>query len=89
MTVTGCLREGETATYSVGGKDYEVTVLYVVSGSVKFVINGELTGWVSLHETKCLLQLLRVAVKKVDFDAVEFELAACSDLEVKYGKSLF
>jgi hypothetical protein len=48
--VTDVLDEGETKTYTIAGKEYEVTASYIGATEVKIKVNGELTD--ALAETK-------------------------------------
>lgn len=67
--VTDTLAEGETATYTIDGKDYEVTVLVIgTSGSdttVKFVVNGEVTDAMVDGDTDTLSDGLEIGVRDI------------------------
>jgi len=65
--VTDTLKERETKTYTVGDKDYEVTVSIISDdeGSVKFDINGESTDRLYEGETDTLSDGTQIGVREV------------------------
>ena len=84
------LEEGETKTYTLNGKDYEVTVIAICDtcnsneGSVKFSVNGEVTDSLQDGETDVLADGLEIGIRDimpneagdVTQDIVEFFLGA-------------
>lgn len=50
--VNDIMEEGETKTFTVEGKDYEVTLDYVSTNSCKFTINGEVSKSLADGETE-------------------------------------
>jgi hypothetical protein len=77
------LSEGETKTYTVKGKDYEVNLNFVGSTTAKFIVNGELTDSLQEGSTATLADSSQVGVKDIlaqDFAGgvrrVEFFLGA-------------
>ncbi len=81
--VTDVIDEGETKTYTLGGKEYEVTASYISDSEVKIKVNGELTD--SLEETKThkLKDGIEVGIIDImgqnlagEVDRVEFSLGA-------------
>jgi len=67
--VTDTLAEGETATYTVDGKDYEITVLVIGDSdgdtTVKFVVNGEVTDAMVDGDTDTLSDGLEIGVRDI------------------------
>jgi hypothetical protein len=65
--VTDTLSVGQTKTYNVDGKDYEVSVLLVDSTGerVKFLINGEVTPAIRDGETDVLQDGLEIGVREI------------------------
>ncbi|MBI2134191.1 S-layer protein [Candidatus Woesearchaeota archaeon] len=49
--VRDTMNEGETKTFSVGGKDYEVTLDVVTSVDTKFTVNGQVTDTLKEADT--------------------------------------
>ncbi len=68
--VSDTMTEGETKTYTIDGKDYEVTLDYVGSSEVKFTVNGETTLALAEAQTHKLSDGTEVGV--VDIMAQEF-----------------
>ncbi len=68
--VTDTMDEGQTKTYTLDGKDYEVTLDYVGSTDVKFKVNGETTDTMQEAGTFRLTDGVEVGV--VDILAQEF-----------------
>jgi hypothetical protein len=69
-SVADTLREGETKTYSIGGVDYEVTLVFVSdpnSGTVeaKFSVNGEITDAMAQGDTETLSGGLQIGVRDI------------------------
>jgi len=71
-SVADTLREGETRTYSIGGVDYEVTLVFVSDPSTdgganeaKFSVNGELTQALEEGDTDTLSGGLQIGVRDV------------------------
>jgi hypothetical protein len=86
-SVADTLYEGETKTYTVDGRDYEVTVLAITdSGTiyVKFMVNGESTRSLTEGDSSTLADGTLIAVSDiipgeagdVSYDLVEFYLGA-------------
>lgn len=67
--VTDTLAEGETATYTIDGKDYEISVLVIGTSSstvtVKFSINGEVTDAMEDGDTETLSDGLEIGVRDI------------------------
>lgn len=81
--VNDILEEGQTKTYTVGGKDYETTVSYVGSSNVKFTVNGEVSDSLASGETYKFSDGTEIGVIDVlaqnlagEVDKVEFNLGA-------------
>jgi hypothetical protein len=81
--VNDILEEGQTKTYTLGGKDYEVTVSYIGTTNVKFTINGEVSDSLAEGSTYKLSDGTEVGVIDVlaqnlagETDKVEFNLGA-------------
>lgn len=77
------LNEGESKTYTVNGKDYDVSLSFVGASDAKFTINGELTDSLTEGNTYTLSDKSLVGVKDIsvqDFAGgirkVEFFLGA-------------
>ncbi len=64
------LSQGESKTYTVGGKDYDVSVDFVGSTTAKFIVNGELTDSMQEGNTYTLGDKSLIGVK--DITAQEF-----------------
>ncbi len=69
-SVADTLREGETRTYSIGGVDYEVTLVFVAdpntgASEAKFSVNGELTQALEEGDTDTLSGGLQLGVRDV------------------------
>ena len=70
------LREGETKTYTIDGKDYEVTLVFVSDpnsgdAAVKFSVNGEMTQSLSASDTDTLTGGLQIGVRDILVNARE------------------
>lgn len=67
--VTDTLAEGEKATYTVDGKDYEINVLVIGDSNgattVKFVVNGEVTDAMEDGDTDTLGDGLEIGVRDI------------------------
>jgi len=63
--VKSTLLEGDTKTYTIGGKDYEVTLDFVSSTSAKFTINGQATRKLLDGETDKLSDGTTVGVSEI------------------------
>ncbi len=63
--VRDTLLEGESKTYTIKGKTYDVTVSYVDDTTAKFVINGESTNKLKDGETFVLSDKTEVGVSEV------------------------
>lgn len=67
--VSDTLSEGETKTYEVNGKEYEVSVLIIGTRSdettVKFLVNGEATDSLTDGETDTLSDGLEIGVRDI------------------------
>jgi len=59
------LLEGESKTYKVGDKEYDVTLTYVDSTYAKFTVNGEATNKLQNGETYILSDKSEVGVSEV------------------------
>lgn len=82
------LEEGETRTYTIDGKDYEVTVLIITDTSpfrTKFKVNGEVTNEMSEGDTEVLTDGTNLGIRELlpneagetaGGDLVEFYLGA-------------
>lgn len=68
--VSDIMSEGETKTYTLSGKEYEVTLDFVGSTQAKFTINGQVTD--SLLETDTFKLSDGIEVGVVDILAQEF-----------------
>ena len=85
--ISDIMEEGETKTYTIGGKEYEVNVLIVSDNLevVKFKINGEITDELRDGETDILKDGTRIGIREIlpneaeevtGGDLVEFYLGA-------------
>ncbi|MFA5142224.1 MAG: hypothetical protein WC471_04610 [Candidatus Woesearchaeota archaeon] len=81
--VTDVLDEGETKTYTVAGKEYEVTAAYIGASEVKIKVNGELTDALAETKTYKLKDSTEVGIIDImaqnlagEVDRVEFSLGA-------------
>jgi hypothetical protein len=81
--VNDILEEGQTKSYSVGGKDYEITVSYVATSSAKFTVNGEVSDSLAEGSTYKLSDGTEIGVIDIlaqnlagETDKVEFNLGA-------------
>ncbi|MBI2141783.1 hypothetical protein HYU16_05175 [Candidatus Woesearchaeota archaeon] len=63
--VKDVLSEGDTKTYTVGGKDYEVTLDFVGSTTTKFTVNGEVTDSLQEGNTQTLKDGTQVGVRDI------------------------
>ncbi len=65
--VTDTLTQGETKTFTIDGKDYEVTVLAIGNSgdAVKFLVNGEVTDNLASDETDTLSDGLEIGVRDI------------------------
>ncbi len=59
------LNEGETKTYTIGGKDYKVTLDYVGSTSTRLTINGEITDLLKEGYTQTLKDGTQIYVSDI------------------------
>ncbi len=59
------LAEGESKTYTVGGKDYDVTLDFVGSTTAKFTVNSELTDSLNEGDTFTLSDKSLIGVKDI------------------------
>ena len=59
------LLEGETKSYTVGGKTYEVELSFVDSDEAKFVVNGEATNKLKVGETYTLSDKSEIGISEV------------------------
>jgi len=82
---TDLLEEGATKTYTIGGKDYEVTASTITTSEVQFVINNELTTTLTEGDTYRLTDGTEVGVSDImeneageaaGGDKVEFSIGA-------------
>ncbi len=85
--ISDIMEEGETKTYTIGGKEYEVNILIVSDNLdvVKFKINGEITDELRDGETDILKDGTRIGIREIlpneaeevtGGDLVEFYLGA-------------
>jgi hypothetical protein len=85
--VSDIMEEGETKTYTIGGKEYEVNILIVSDALevVKFKMNGEITDELRDGETDILKDGTRIGIREIlpneaeevtGGDLVEFYLGA-------------
>src|SRR3989338_6810201 len=63
--VKDVLSESDTKTYTIGGKDYEVTLDFVGSTSAKLTINGEVTDSLSEGSTQTLKDGTLIGVRDI------------------------
>ncbi len=68
--VSDIMSEGETKTYTLGGKEYEVTLDFVGSAESKFTVNGQVTDGLEETETFRLSDGIEIGV--VDILSQEF-----------------
>lgn len=59
------LLEGETKTYTVGDKSYEVTLTYTDADEAKFTVNGEQSNKLKVGETYVLSDKSEIGVSEV------------------------
>ncbi len=65
-SVSEALQEGETATYNIGGKDYEVALTFTDSSNrAKFTVNGESTPLMDEGDTETLSDGTVLGLSKV------------------------
>jgi len=64
-TTGDTLLEGETKTYTVGGKEYEVSMTYVDTTNAKFTVNGEQTSKLQQGDTFVLKDKTELGVSEV------------------------
>lgn len=83
------LAQGETRTYTVDGKTYEVTVLVIGDQSgtttVKFLVNGEVTDALGDGETDTLSDGLEIGVRDIIETSSYYEGAQQSIVEFYLG----
>ncbi len=63
--VRDVLSEGDTKTYTIGGKDYEVTLDFVGSTTTKFTVNGEVTDSLQEGSTQTLKDGTQVGIRDI------------------------
>jgi hypothetical protein len=63
--VKDILQEGETKTYTINGKDYEVSLVYTGSTSAKFTVNGESTDSLNEGSTDTLADATLIGVRDI------------------------
>ncbi|MBI2144232.1 hypothetical protein HYU17_03725 [Candidatus Woesearchaeota archaeon] len=63
--VKDVLNEGETKTYTIGGKDYEVTLDFVGSTSTKLTINGAPTDSLQEGSTQTLADGTQIGIRDI------------------------
>ncbi len=63
--VKDVLSEGDTKTYTIGGKDYELTLDFVGSTTAKFTVNGEVTDSLSEGSTQTLKDGTQVGIRDI------------------------
>lgn len=73
------LGEGQTKTYTIDGKDYEVTIDYIGSSDVRFIVNGEGSDSIAEGETFVSADGTKIRVSDIlyqnnagEIDMVEF-----------------
>lgn len=88
------LLEGESATYTVGGVDYEVELTYVDATYAQFVVNGESTNKLQDSETDVLADGTNIGVQEISYQAyaggihsATFFLGA-DKIEIEHGQSM-
>ncbi|MBI2549909.1 S-layer protein [Candidatus Woesearchaeota archaeon] len=59
------LTEGDSKTYTIGGKDYEVTLDFVGSTTAKFTVNGEVTDSLQEGNTQTLKDGTQVGIRDI------------------------
>ena len=64
-TTGDTLLEGETKTYTVAGKEYEISANYVDTTNAKFTINGEQTSKLQQGDTYVLKDKTEIGVSEV------------------------
>lgn len=95
--VLDTMEEGETRTYTIDGKEYEVNLLIVSDNlnSAKFVVNGEVTDDLTDGETDVMRDGVEVGIRDIlpneaeeetGGDLVEFFLGA-NKIELQDGNS--
>ncbi len=63
--VKDVLSEGDTKTYTVGGKDYELSLDFVGSTTAKFTVNGEVTDSLTEGSTQTLKDGTQIGVRDI------------------------
>jgi len=63
------LLEGESKTYTVDGKTYDVTVTFTDADEAKFIVNGESTNKLQAGETHILSDKSEIGVSEVLYQA--------------------
>ncbi|MBN2454851.1 hypothetical protein JXB11_04880 [Candidatus Woesearchaeota archaeon] len=64
-SVRDILQEGETKTYTVGDKDYEVTLVFTSATQAKFTVDGEATDSISEGGTDILSDGTQMGVRDI------------------------
>lgn len=63
--VKDVLSEGDTKTYTIGGKDYELALDFVGSTTAKFTVNGEVTDSLSEGSTQSLKDGTQIGIRDI------------------------
>ncbi|MBS3133237.1 S-layer protein [Candidatus Woesearchaeota archaeon] len=63
--VQDTLNEGESKTYTIGGKEYDLKLDFVGTTTTKFVINGEITDSLQEGDTYTLSDKSQVGIKDI------------------------
>lgn len=59
------LSEGDSKTYTIGGKDYDVTLDFVGSTTTKFTVNGEVTDSLQEGNTQTLKDGTQIGIRDI------------------------
>jgi hypothetical protein len=91
---TDTLLEGESASYTIGGVDYEVELTYVDATYAQFVVNGESTNKLQDSETDVLADGTNLGVQEISYQAyaggihsATFFLGA-DKIEIEHGQTM-
>ncbi len=70
--------EGETKTYSVSGKSYDVSLTFIDSDECKFAVNGEATNKLKVGDTYVLADKSEVGVSEVLYQDYAGGIHSCT-----------
>lgn len=59
------IQVGETKSYSINGVNYDVTLLNITAGRVKFRVNDEITNWLVIGDSFTFADLTEMGVQRI------------------------